>query len=116
MPTVGAWFGGGTAAKVAVYVVFDAGVEISWLAAPPSDHDTNVYWVDPMVCGLATAIVRRMPTTPTTSWPVACGWPSSVTCSPAGDVAKRIVDVWGWMSRDTVCVAPESSRTSRWKR
>ena len=72
---------------------------MSWVAAPLSDQEENMYVAPPEVCGDTTPRVRWMPTTPTTCAGVVRGWPSSVICSPDGFVAKDMVDLRGTTSR-----------------
>src|SRR5688500_8874648 len=92
--------------KVAVYVVFDAGVTISCVWAPPSDQDWKTYEVDPDVWGEGAPSVRRTPTTPCAAKGVVTGWPSSVTCRPVGFAARLSVTTRGTRSTDVVLASP----------
>jgi hypothetical protein len=65
------------ARNVAVYVVEAAGVDTSWRAAPPSDHETNSYDVPLAVCGATASMFRTIPTTLSNDRGVTTGWPSS---------------------------------------
>src|SRR5688572_2879780 len=103
----------GAAVKVAVNVVFVAGTVMSWVAAPPSDHDANVYCVPASVCGDGAPIDRIMPTTFGTDTGAVTGVPSSSRPRPVGLVCSDTVATRGVMSRVTVCVRPDESRTVR---
>ena len=79
--------------------MFVAGVEILWLAAPLSDHDTKEYVVGPDDCGVVASMVRTIPTTASNDSGVAAGWPSSFNWRPAGLVASVNTTLRGRMSR-----------------
>jgi hypothetical protein len=74
--------------KNAVYVVSETGVEMLWVCAPPSDHDTNVYVVPPGFCGEGAPSVRWMFSTAVIVMGAVNGWPSSVSWRLTGLVWK----------------------------
>ena len=84
---------------VAVYVVLAAGVVMSCVAAPPSDHDWNSYVMSRTLWGETAPSVRVMPTTLCTDTGAARGWPSTFTCSPVGLVVTVRCTVRGFTSR-----------------
>ena len=101
---------------VAVNVVFAAGVEISWVAAPPSDQEANCRSFAPDVCGDTAPSARMTPTTLVTDSGVRDRLPSERHLQ-AGRVRGRvIVDVRGRTSRKVVLVSPAGSRAVRWIR
>ena len=97
-------------------MVFAAGVEMLWVAAPPSDQETKVKVLPPEVCGDTTPSARMIPTTPVTESGVRHGLPVQGHLQ-AGRVGGRVmVDVRGRTSRKIVVVSPAGSRTVRWIR
>src|SRR5262245_22009658 len=54
--------------------------------------------------------------TPTTTLGEVNGWPSRVSCSPAGLVWNVMVEVRGRTSRVTSVISPAESTTWRWIR
>src|SRR5687768_7847706 len=77
--------------KFAVNVVFVAGTVISWVCAPPSDHERKLNVVVPEVCGDVTPSVRIIPTTFRNPCGAVNGVPSSSSCRPVGFEASVMV-------------------------
>ena len=64
------------------------GVVISWLAAPPSDHETNSYNLPLSVCCVGTTIRRMLPATEANVDGLVLGWPSNLSSKPGTFVAS----------------------------
>src|SRR5437763_2105506 len=114
--TLGGWFTTGPmSVKFAVYVVLAAGVEMVWVAAPPSLQLAKRY-LRPLKFWSGAPRSRSMPTTPVIVVGAVTGWPSSVSCRPAGWVASVKFAFCGSRSRVTSVIAPWLSVARRWNR
>src|SRR6476469_5288532 len=73
---------------VSVIVVPNAGVEMAWIRAPPSDHDAKLLVCPFTVWVAGASSVLIMPTTPVNVYGVVCGCPSIRTSRPDGLLAN----------------------------
>src|SRR5262245_9763195 len=103
-------------ARTAKKLVFEAGVEIVWVAAPPSDQAWKTQVVPFRTWGDGASRVRTIPATPVKMKGAVTGVPSSPRVRPAW-LASRVTSAFrGRTSRVTSLVRPNESCTRRWMR
>src|SRR4051812_3056420 len=82
-------------------------------AAPPSDQESNTKLAPLIVCTAGASSSLAAPTTPAKARGVACGCPSTFTCTPGTLAWTLIVAVLGRTSRYVVVISPVESWTVR---
>ena len=99
---------------MAVYVLLELGTTISWVRAPRSDQDLNVYVLPFNVCVSGALMVIREPTMAVMeNGACRASAPPTTSVRPAGFVANVKTAVRGWRSRLTVAVGPSLSSAVR---